>query len=44
MAAFKAATHPARVGAPKKSLSRSQTLAQWVAGSSPAMTIIFTLA
>jgi len=37
MAGFKPVTHPARLGAPKR-VFRSRTLAQWVAGSSVAMT------
>ena len=36
MAALEAATQPAHVRAPNDSF-RSQTLAHWVAGSSPAM-------
>src|ERR1700741_922287 len=39
MAALEAATHPARVGAPRKIHMRSRALARWVAGASPAMTI-----
>ena len=39
MAALEAATQQARVRAPGKTLLRSQTLARWVAGSSPAMVI-----
>jgi hypothetical protein len=38
MAARVAAIHPARGGAPRR-LFRSQTLAGWMAGSSPAMTV-----
>jgi hypothetical protein len=39
MAGFKPATHPARMRA-EETLSRSRTLARWVAGSSPAMTVL----
>jgi hypothetical protein len=38
MAALVAAIHLERVGAPKR-LTRSRTLARWMAGSSPAMTV-----